>query len=33
MIHNGISPFALVHDTLRPLEIVPHGPIYSIVKI
>ncbi len=23
MIHNGISPFALVHGTLRPLEIVP----------
>jgi hypothetical protein len=33
MIHNGISPFALVHVILRPLEIVPHGPIYFIVKI
>jgi len=28
MIHNGISPFALGHDTLRPFEIVLHGPIY-----
>ncbi len=33
MIHNGISPFPLVHGTLRPLDIVPHGPISSTLKI
>ncbi len=33
MIHNGISPFELVHGALKLLQIVPHGSINSEVKI